>query len=329
MIAKTYAKNASHEDGFVALIVTVTVAIILSSITISFMKLMTREERQALDRQLSSQAFYAAESGVNFAVRNNTPDRPDDCGPVTSLDPPADIIKYTCVLIDSTPPDLVFDSVATDNPTVFNLTSPVDTLIINWQNTNGSGGGRPDSDYPKFFPVAEWGNIGVLEVVIYPIVTPLSRSYVEANARTFYLYPTAGSGGTSVSYASEDGKVVEGNCSSGTTPNRCGPVTISGVPTAGVSAYVIRLRSVYSPTSVTINGQLSGSSVALAGAQKVIDATGKSNDVLRRIQVRLPLRSSLILPIFAIETADDICKQLEVQPTGPGGATVDHCAAAN
>jgi hypothetical protein len=57
-----------REGGFVSIIVCMIIMTILSLITIGFAQIMAREQRQALDRQLSSQAFYAAESGVNDAL---------------------------------------------------------------------------------------------------------------------------------------------------------------------------------------------------------------------------------------------------------------------
>jgi hypothetical protein len=54
--------------------------------------------------------------------------------------------------------------------------------------------------------------------------------------------------------------------------------------------------------------------LSIKGAQVQIDATGKVNDVLRRIQVRVPVTKSYAIPEFVIQTTDSICKQLEVSP---------------
>ena len=54
-----------NQDGIVSLIVSITIMIIISLVVISFARLMRTEQEQALDRQLSSQAFYAAETAVN------------------------------------------------------------------------------------------------------------------------------------------------------------------------------------------------------------------------------------------------------------------------
>jgi hypothetical protein len=58
----------------------------------------------------------------------------------------------------------------------------------------------------------------------------------------------------------------------------------------------------------------SNSPLALTGDQAQVDSTGKANDVLRRIVVRLPLNSIPPGPDFAIESGNSICKQLYIVP---------------
>jgi hypothetical protein len=61
---------------------------------------------------------------------------------------------------------------------------------------------------------------------------------------------------------------------------------------------------------ITANGE--GGNIQLPGTQAVIDATGKANDVLRRIQVRVPLNADYSYPEFGLETTNAICKDLEL-----------------
>ena len=66
-------KACNHHDqpdqrGFAAIVVALVLILVLSLLTIGFAELMRHEQRSALDKQLSSQAYYAAESGVNDAV---------------------------------------------------------------------------------------------------------------------------------------------------------------------------------------------------------------------------------------------------------------------
>ena len=62
------SKYHNEETGLVAIVVSMLIMIIMSLTVFGFTKIMQREQRQAVDKQLSTQAFYAAESGINDAV---------------------------------------------------------------------------------------------------------------------------------------------------------------------------------------------------------------------------------------------------------------------
>lgn len=106
--------------GIVAIVVTVLLMLILSLIVLAVSQNATREQRQTLDRQLSDQAFYNAESGINEAANYiythkddpTLPPKKDNCNPLPA---PANNVldqsgtnKYTCVLYDRLPPSVQF-----------------------------------------------------------------------------------------------------------------------------------------------------------------------------------------------------------------------------
>jgi hypothetical protein len=73
-------------------------------------------------------------------------------------------------------------------------------------------------------------------------------------------------------------------------------------------------------SSVTISATDGGSNnpLLLVGSQALIDATGKAQDVLKRVQVRTPLTPSSGIPSYpdyALETTDSICKRFQVTNT--------------
>lgn len=337
---------AQNNSGFVSMIVTITIAIILTSITIVFVYLMIREQRQSLDRQLSAQAFYAAESGVNYAIKADL-DEVASCPTGTpAVDPfydplnnrPGDTknIKYTCILTTDKPPDLIYDDISMNNSTTFFIKNrdginTLSELSFSWDNYSGTGEGRPNNandGYPKFFPADTWGGgIGVLEISIYPIDTPtISSDRLKNDSRTFYLYPEQGGPGTTTkSYNDLDGQILKGFCANGNVPKKCNGVTITGLdqspanPGPGVTAesgFMVRMRSIYNPASLQITGKAGASDFRLEGGQRIVDVTARASDVLRRIQVRIPIRPKYELPVFGIETADNLCKLLETSPAG-------------
>lgn len=309
-----------NQDGFVAIIACMTVITILAVITTGFARLMQREQRQALDRQLSSQAFYAAESGVNYAVKNEITDKSEcETANVEPLDnDDAGVVSFPCLLVDSEPEELVYSDINTERPVIFNITTPVNRLDIAWQSpdpTNNSFAGD-DLNFP---PQSAWrngaqGRVGVVELTVYPINgNNVNTNTLFNSARTFYLYPS-GFGGTGVATASfnNDAQIIRGHCHADNEPKKC-RVRINNVPS--VTGYVVRLRSIYNSVSLQMNGFTGGTAREMTGAQRLIDATGRAGDVLTRVQVRLPLQSSYDSPLHVIETADNLCKLLQTEPT--------------
>src|ERR1700761_8288581 len=73
------------EQGMVSILVTMIMVIVISLIVIGFAEVSRRNQREALDNQLSTQAYYAAESGVNAAVQYFS-DHPSNTALTTSGD---------------------------------------------------------------------------------------------------------------------------------------------------------------------------------------------------------------------------------------------------
>ncbi len=108
----------NDERGMMSFITVMLLAIVLSVLTTGFIRTMIVNQRQTTDQQLSTQAFYAAETGVQDAIKylnesGNPSINDTDCAPSLSgslgsspniIKPgptsgsPADI-EYTCQLI--------------------------------------------------------------------------------------------------------------------------------------------------------------------------------------------------------------------------------------
>ena len=121
---------------------------------------------------------------------------------------------------------------------------------------------------------------------------------------TAFLVPHAGGTATTLNYAD--------NQSAATTKLRtvvCDD-TSCNVTLGNLTGqqYYMRVSSMYQTVSLTVSG-----SVPLSGALAQIDSTGKAADVLRRIQVYVPLgESQNLLPDSALESTDSICKRFSV-----------------
>jgi len=338
-------KLRNQESGLVSLIVAITFIVIISLITTSFALLSRREARQSLDRQLSTQAFYAAESGINDAVRavKSGTTNITDCNGIntnSAFQPDlGDGLSYTCVLVTENPTSLEFGPIETNSPEIVRVQAPstIGRLRISWQDYAGNQTFAPAGTplLPQTGTVNSYADdTGLLRTTIIPVTNNLNRTDLINNSQNLFMYPgTAGSPGDFGSYSyvsgqTSQGAFVDGKCHTGnippTFPLYCN-VDVEGLSALGTNVFYVRLQGVYRTSKVTIQAYTAGSGnndpLKLSNGQTIIDATGKANDVLRRIQVRVPVTTKYVTPPGAFVSADNICKLLSITPT----RTIDGC----
>lgn len=348
-------KLRDHQNGFVSIIVAITFMLILTLITLSFAYLSRRESRQALDRQLSTQAFYAAESGVNDAIKFGITSE-TSCNNARNINPTSqnDLgngLQYTCVLVTKSPNTVQFDPITPGTTKVVKLQAagPISRIRISWQDSAGSTifASRydtpflPQAAYNASYPNSWPNNSPLLRVQAIPFQSGTNRNTLVNNSSTMFLYPGAGSSSGlkgeqiyNLPIANlEQADIVSGLCSSG---NQSGALPLyCNVDLSHLGTYYntsmpiyLQIRSIYRNAKVIIQAfdtDTSTTPVQLLGGQTVIDVTGKANDVLRRVQVRVPDSTSYEVPEFALESADDICKKISVS----GSTLIDACEPYN
>ena len=314
------SKIINNQDGLVSFIVSAVIMSILSLITVGFARAMQKEQRSATDKQLSTQAFYAAESGINDvtkAVASGTiTSQISDCSQNATFDS-SQIVGYTCVLY--TPKvDKIVITAPTDNSHLTMLRSagsPLTAANISWQSTDSSWN-APNSNV-NFPAKTSWNSsqyVSALRLSVYPVpratgFARLGGAGLNALARTYFLYPQAGASGSINLGATTDGSIVYSNCNAGST-YKCN-VSLTGLDGATYD-YYLRIRSIYNDSSLLISGSSATGAEQLEGAQAIVDSTGKANDLKRRIQVRKSLIPQYYWPEYAVETTSDICKLLYV-----------------
>jgi hypothetical protein len=334
-----------NQAGLVSITVTILFIMMISILTTSFAFLMRRESQQALDRQLSTQAFYAAESGINdaaAAAREGTDlsaltdCQTDPAGLSSSLDA-SNTFQYTCLLVDETPTSLAYDNISTDESTVVRLSAggtSIARLRISWH----AAGGYSDETNPNIFATNNQHHLpmfsfysdsgvntfaqhtGILRSTIIPVDGSFDRSELINGSQTLFLYPVgqADSGINTIAYRdnsqAREGVFLDGDCRA---PNPTAPRYCSATITnLNNSLIYLRLISIYKASTVEIEAfDSSDQPLELSGSQLKVDVTGRANDVLRRIQVRLPQVSQYHYPEFALEAAEGICKRLVVMDT--------------
>lgn len=322
----------NNQQGLVSFVVTIIIMLILSLIVMGFARLSRREQRQALDRQLSTQAFYAAEAGINDAidalkknVLSSTVEK-NDCDAIPGYNNILNAtgpISYSCVLVDPTPPEYEFDAVDQSDSEVVKVQSvtgeAIDKINFYWQDKDGKTGlACPDitTGLPATWPAG--CDTGVLRVDLLPYGTSAnpSRTQLVGFQMTAYLYPSTAAPGI-LAYGSafgvNSGAMARGGCSTGNTPRYC-QLTVSGL---SADRYYIRMKSIYGTSAVTITSQnSSGNVLEMVGYQARIDATGKANDVLRRVRVSVPINAITgPFPEFAAQSQDSLCKRFTVSNT--------------
>jgi Tfp pilus assembly protein PilX len=325
------------QSGMAAIIVTMIIMVLVTIIVLSFSQLIRREQRQALERQLNSQAFYAAETainavnaalddGISSANLNmpncNTPNTNNsDSTQLLSSLPNSPELAITCLIINPLSYNLEFSSIGEGTAQIAHLKANSNvagggfrTVEFAWQ---GTGNTSTYASGTAFEPSSSWTpTTPVIRVDMMPIGAPnqLDLNGMYADVYTYFLYPRANGPGVSDN-DDRRGSIVYADCNAANTPRDCrARILLNPAPPAS-SEYYLRIRPIYRNADLVVTGyDVNGNVVQLTDGQITIDATARSSDILKRVSVRRPAISSSITPIFAIDSGSDICKKILTMP---------------
>lgn len=311
------------ERGMVSIMVTLILMLVISLIVIGFAQVTRRNQAQTLDRQLSTQAYYAAESGVNDVIKLVHTGSPvysatdaTDCSSFMTNNSLTNStlnagrkVAYTCLLVDASPASLLYSTIANQQMVVapINLNGNLSSLRIQWKSTSAT----PTCSYNASLPPAtSWNcSYALMRMDLLQVPGSLASPTVAtdlANATvTKFLKPAAsGSASTTGSFtaAGTRAQIVNSACSAGTC-------TANLNFTGGTTTYYLRLSSMYADAaSIKITGTVNGGTLAtFTGAQINVDSTGKAQDELRRISVRVPSNDATV-PVNALQSTNQVCK---------------------
>lgn len=354
------------QAGMASILVTMVLMIVISLIVLGFAQVSRRNQRAALDNQLSNQAFYAAETGVNDYVKyiksyllgpsplvtslsqnsctqNSTYINKVPASGVLSTSPD---VAYTCVLVDASPTSLQYGSVGSTALIIpINATTTVNSLTITWQTT------RTDLTFPanncpstssinQFPTVSGWAatncGFGIMRVDLVPTTPgPITLQSLQANTMTAFLVPTrTATGSGTLSYSGAGNNQYGGTANQGAvTAAKCDNTAGCSVTINGLSSpnYYLRINSIYQTDSVEVKGYNNSAPTTPLplGSQILIDSTGKAQDVLRRIQVRIPISADSNASTFdsAIQSSQSLCKKFQTYPGSANDVSgVNGCA---
>lgn len=226
MIMLKIKTRPGDQNGFASVVIALILIVVLALMSIGFAQLARREQRTALDKQLASQAYYAAESGLNDTEKivENALANPATAIPslVSLTSPAAGLggnedpkkcleqqpsivglpgsqidnttgVSYTCTLLNLTPPTLSYSGVSpgTGESVSFSVIGGVgglDHLTVYWGSTTGRTTYRPRGT-TNFTPLGSWSSPAVLQFSITPL-TVYDRNSLMRNTFTAYLYPS-------------------------------------------------------------------------------------------------------------------------------------------
>ena len=353
---KSMSDIRRDEKGLVSILVTMIMIIVITLIVIGFTQVTNRNNREALDKQLSAQAFYAAESGVNQAITKinsasnlGNLDTQTECAgsgsmdygtlPVLSTSPD---VQVTCLFVNPVNENIVTSADVSSSSVVpidaydQNGSSPrnLNELSFTWTSPDtvpASPAAACNSDFAGGFPKDLSANncaYAVLRVDIMQYQSPSSIKLATTAAdqtESFYLVPSNSSGtdvkpgsfvgGGTKAYISRSAICTQSSCTATIDLSSANP---------GNKRYFARISSLYksAPTVVIDGVDQTNSNAYFKGIFK-IDATGKAQDVLRRVQVRYNPYQVGGSPFSALQTTGaennpgaGICKRITVVSNG-------------
>lgn len=329
------------QSGIASMVVVILIMSLLTLVVLAMTRNSNREQQQALDRQLSTQAFYAAESGINDAkdyivdppVGEPRPNEKNDCNGLGTAEDSGNQFpektsqvgdftntKYSCVLYDRTPEELRYFPIDVNSPTIIPIEDSggetIQSLTLRWNQAGGgsdfSGCPGPGTTLPKQLPAN--CQAGMLRI---ELVDPASTNKQQLIDSTFltYVKPSA-SGSANYAYNDASGQVrKQGAVTSGMCDGDTCSITITSI---GKDKLYLNLRSIYKLNDVRITGQRTGGEIRFRDAQMEVDSTGQAADVLKRVQVMVDLTglNSGFIPSFVLQTSSELCKRLEVRGDG-------------
>ncbi len=338
------------QKGMVAIITTLILMIVISLMVLGFSQVARRNQRQALDAQLSSQAFYAAESGINLAKTvlkdpANAGYTKDSCGTDTKITnynvgDNSNNVAITCLLVNPVN-NLVFDNVGSSSK-VSKIEAEgggnIDSIFINWEAASGTEVDNCTS-HPNLPPATganKWScTQPVLRIDLVPLPGTLNAADLRSQQYTVFLYPDGTSGSNTTTWATSAGtgnrgSILKTKCTSpvptGQVHQCMMEIDVSGAPSR--ARFGVRMMSLYGSSNVQLHAKIGGNQPNLVGAQTLVDSTARANDVLKRVQARISTVNGDVVPDFAV-MSDELCKRYRVDGSSAtvegGSPAADGC----
>jgi len=349
---KMLNKQFTNQSGASAIMFTLFFVMVISLISVGYATLARRDQRATLDKTLSNQAQYVAESGI-AAVKQYIDNNPGtaknhtECDTALPTDPsfkmPAftEGLEITCLTWNMSPKD-IRSTIPSMQSYAFNNTNNEGANTLEWSTTGKTNNYAKDSTLDKL-PDINSNNKSIIKMVMaYPgdFNDTANRTY-----RIVYLVPFDSPGDVYPNPVTDNpcpglsSKVVDlGNSCQGSDINGFGnsnglvyfvpcpsasntcSVEITGYPYPELDGtkpgYANKYFSFTNIGAAAVSftfGNLSGNSVS--NVQTDIDVNVKAQDQYKRVRARSSLPGSISndwAPSYTIFSNTTLCKDIKI-----------------
>jgi hypothetical protein len=332
-----------NEKGIAAFFVTLMVMIIFGILILSFSQISNRQGVNALNRVLSAQALYAAQSGINHTysiikydenIGQAVPQQTTGCNNPNytgaTVGGYSGAPSYTCILVNTQLKTLTYSCPAfcPNNSVIAKVESvqtetqstPLSKLALSWTDASRNASSCPSSQNSTVYyfpPSASWGNCPeVLRIDLVPFNSgSTTLSEINSSVKTFWLYPRNNTVYPDLDY----NQIAFGH----SYPANCSGSTCSiNITSLTDPAYYVRVQYFYFNSASSITFQFNAydtnnNQLQFSYSQIQIDSTGVSSNgsVLKRLSAFInPFSTvtSIIPPNYALQATSSICKALIV-----------------
>jgi hypothetical protein len=315
--------------GFVSLLTTILLSLLLLIITISMVSLEALQLRKSEDAEQSVRAYYAAEAGVEDAVSkilSGAPLTPNTCltSPVTFdtggssswtcqqvsfAGKPSGNLDYYC------PNTAVIPKPVCENATTVDPgNAAYDQVQVEWdQSSNGANFYQyPINNNPT---VGAWNGAAAIELTIvqYPSGN-FNSADVNLSLQNALVVPSTGPGQNIDFSAGLKGHGAwQGACTPNVGTYHC-KVLLTNIPSGSGLNYLFRIRPRYAQSSFQMTFQdKNGVQVDVPDGMATIDVTAQAGKVYRRVVSKLPIRNGAAAGLNYVMYSDgNICKNFDV-----------------
>ena len=330
-------KINNNEKGIVSILVSMVMMIVLTLLVLGLAQIGVSDQQNALKRQLSTEAYYLAESGINNAINKGISNGTSLCNSIT-LDSLSNS-TIPCVITTSSgiSGNLTTSLYQLNNgqskviPIDANLNN-INDFTLNWGGTSGVNTGCSNSSTNfTLKSVANWNcpfpllmvNLASADLFkTNALISDLFKEGASNGIVTLYLYPTTDkSTNVNPTIASNGAsQIIPVYCN--TVTNKCN-LKLNMTNMKHSTKYYLRITAIYGSTAITLsaNQLISGVTSAIYSNQASIDSTGKVGTTAQRLYTRINTDTTITnlpnqglidqTPLFAIQTTNDLCKNFQ------------------